>query len=494
MLAICDSMVANLLMTSMDKLYRAGANARHNKSKFALFSERVEETRELVLRAARAASLSRDRKATLTSLSKLYEEVEQFMSSFGKRWYVERMLAHKSDDHEMDAFNRRLNELLQQLQIDMSAQLARHLASKCDTDAVLKALEGRADRLSSRAPAQAPAPGHSRSRSSSAYFRPDGRPDQVRPEQQIQKAAASEPYVFDGKPKQAALLGVGAAGKTYRMKGKVDGVLVAVKMFNEEHAAQLGVTMEKVLHESRMLMALRHRHIVAYRCMYERHYESDSDTVHECCMAMEFAPGGTLKEKIKRGRRLPEETVRKWMLQLCSALHHMHRDCRMLHRDLKPGNILLSAENDVKICDLGLACIVDSSVSNKSSLAGTGMYMSPEKAHGERYDEKDDMWALGCILAELVTLRPTAEYHRIGLWVAQEKVPQVVAAVQAEYGGRFAEPVRQLLLPEPEERPSAGQLVELLELAPRAAPPPGPRVVRAAARVPARAPAPVPAP
>jgi serine/threonine protein kinase len=93
--------------------------------------------------------------------------------------------------------------------------------------------------------------------------------------------------------------------------------------------------------------------------------------------------------------------------QMCSALNHMHIDCRVMHRNLKPENMLLTEGGLVKICDLGLACTAQTEASMTRG-AGTLTCMSPEKGRGKRYGFADDMWALGCIVSELATLVPTS--------------------------------------------------------------------------------------
>ena len=99
---------------------------------------------------------------------------------------------------------------------------------------------------------------------------------------------------------------------------------------------------------------LSHAHIIAFHDVIQRG--------SELCLCLEYAAGGTLAQLIQKGERLSPARVKSVMLQLCSALTHMHEDDPViLHRDLKPDNVLLSRAGDkgaAKICDLGLACVV----------------------------------------------------------------------------------------------------------------------------------------
>ena len=207
-----------------------------------------------------------------------------------------------------------------------------------------------------------------------------------------------------------------------------------------------------------MMLAITHQNVIRYftTCMYER--EVEEEMKREYCIVMELASGGTLAQRIMEqtsaGKPFAAEVITRIGVQLCSALHHMHRDCKFIHRDLKPQNILLDARGNVKICDLGLATVVNNTAASASlSKKGTTEYMSPEKGNRRRYGEKDDMWAVGCILVELVRLVVTSSYSSAGLWAVPNKVPEIVAAVASEHGGRFAEATRQLLAVDPRQDP-----------------------------------------
>ena len=154
--------------------------------------------------------------------------------------------------------------------------------------------------------------------------------------------------------------------------------------------------------EVEVLKSISHESIVKYE---EYFFENE-----KYLMVMEFCSGGDLKKAIDAQKSLKsplsEDTVLIWFGQLISGLKYL-KERKILHRDLKPNNVFLTSENKIKIGDFGLAKTLDSTYEMAETRKGARIYMAPERHRGERYNHKADMWALGCIMYELCTLRYT---------------------------------------------------------------------------------------
>ena len=122
---------------------------------------------------------------------------------------------------------------------------------------------------------------------------------------------------------------------------------------------------------------------------------------------MEYCPGGTLTEVIEKhkseGTKIDAASVWRWLGQLASALQYCHAR-RVLHRDLKTGNIFLDGDGNVKLGDFGISRALSTQTSMAETVVGTPYYMSPEVVNSEMYAEPADAWAIGVILYELLAL------------------------------------------------------------------------------------------
>uniref|UniRef100_A0A8D2IIS6 non-specific serine/threonine protein kinase n=1 Tax=Varanus komodoensis TaxID=61221 RepID=A0A8D2IIS6_VARKO len=203
--------------------------------------------------------------------------------------------------------------------------------------------------------------------------------------------------------------------------------------------------------ECQVLKLLHHPHVIEY---YENFLEDKA-----LMIAMEYAPGGTLAEFIhKRGNSLlDEETILHFFAQILLALFHVHTR-QILHRDLKTQNILLDERHvTVKIGDFGISKIL-SSKSKAYTVVGTPCYISPELCEGKPYNQKSDIWALGCVLYELASLKRAFEAANLPALVLK-----IMSGTFAPISDRYSPELRQLILGllqlDPAKRPRLDEIM-----------------------------------
>ncbi|MED6276814.1 hypothetical protein CHARACLAT_006780 [Characodon lateralis] len=150
--------------------------------------------------------------------------------------------------------------------------------------------------------------------------------------------------------------------------------------------------------EAVLLSTMKHPSIVAFREVFE------ADGL--LCIVMEYCSGGDLLHKIQlqKSSQFTVDNILKWFAQMCAGAKYIH-DKRVLHRDLKSKNVFLADDGSVKLGDFGSACILNSSKAYAYTYVGTPYYVAPEIWDNKPYNNKSDVWSLGCVLYELCTLR-----------------------------------------------------------------------------------------
>jgi serine/threonine-protein kinase len=158
--------------------------------------------------------------------------------------------------------------------------------------------------------------------------------------------------------------------------------------------------------EAQSAAGLNHPNIVA---VYDTGEEMAPDGSHvQPYIVMEYVQGRTLREVLNDGRKLLPERALEIITGVLGALDYSHR-AGIVHRDIKPGNVMLTPSGQVKVMDFGIARAVTESTSNMtqtSAVVGTAQYLSPEQARGETVDSRSDIYSTGCLLYELLTDRP----------------------------------------------------------------------------------------
>eukprot|EP00039_Didymoeca_costata_P031094 m.33083 g.33083 ORF g.33083 m.33083 type:complete len:701 (+) comp8486_c0_seq2:328-2430(+) len=208
------------------------------------------------------------------------------------------------------------------------------------------------------------------------------------------------------------------------------------------------------LKEARLLASLKHPNVIS---LHEA-FVHDRQFV---CIVTELCEGGDLSgvvEAAKAGDRyIPESKIMKWLVQLLLALEYLHQR-KVLHRDVKTKNVFLQ-KGIVKLGDFGIARVLLSSVDHAQTLAGTPYYMSPESLSGMGYNDKSDMWALGCVVYELCLRRLAFDGDNL-LGLTYKICEGEMPVIPERYTKQLREIACSLLVRNPAQRPSAERLLQ----------------------------------
>ncbi|MBD0292654.1 MAG: Stk1 family PASTA domain-containing Ser/Thr kinase [Jiangellaceae bacterium] len=199
------------------------------------------------------------------------------------------------------------------------------------------------------------------------------------------------------------VLGRGGMAEVRRGRDRRLGRVVAIKMLRVDHAAD-ATFQARFRREAQSAASLNHRSIVAV-------YDTGEDYLdgHRVpYIVMEYVEGRTLRELLRdRARFTPERSI-EIISAVLEALEYSHR-AGIVHRDIKPGNIMITGAGEVKVMDFGIARSVSDAgvtLTQTAAVVGTAQYISPEQARGEQADARSDLYATGCVLYELLTGRP----------------------------------------------------------------------------------------
>ncbi|XP_025961142.2 serine/threonine-protein kinase Nek4 isoform X3 [Dromaius novaehollandiae] len=204
--------------------------------------------------------------------------------------------------------------------------------------------------------------------------------------------------------------------------------------------------------EAQLLSQLKHPNIVAYR----ESWQGEDGLLY---IVMGFCEGGDLYHKLKeqKGKLLPENQVVEWFVQIAMALQYLHEK-HILHRDLKTQNVFLTRTNIIKVGDLGIARVLENQYDMASTLIGTPYYMSPELFSNKPYSYKSDVWALGCCVYEMATLKHAfnaKDMNSLVYRIIEGKLPPM----PRDYSPQLVEIIRTMLSKKPEERPSVKSIL-----------------------------------
>ncbi|KAM4583076.1 serine/threonine-protein kinase Nek4 [Fundulus diaphanus] len=246
------------------------------------------------------------------------------------------------------------------------------------------------------------------------------------------------------------VVGKGSYGEVNLVKHKTDRKQYVIKKLNlttsskrERRAAE---------QEAQLLSQLRHPNIVTYR----ESWEGDDRQLY---IVMGFCEGGDLYHRLKqqKGELLSERQVVEWFVQIAMALQYLH-ERNILHRDLKTQNIFLTKTSIIKVGDLGIARVLENQNDMASTLIGTPYYMSPELFSNKPYNHKSDVWALGCCVYEMATLKHAfnaKDMNSLVYRIVEGKLPPM----PSQYHPQLGDLIKSMLCKRPEERPDVKHIL-----------------------------------
>uniref|UniRef100_I3MFD9 Serine/threonine-protein kinase Nek3 n=1 Tax=Ictidomys tridecemlineatus TaxID=43179 RepID=I3MFD9_ICTTR len=250
------------------------------------------------------------------------------------------------------------------------------------------------------------------------------------------------------------VIGEGSFGRALLVQQKSSNQLFAIKEIRLPKSLSDTQNSRK---EAVLLAKMKHPNIVAFKESFEA-----EGHLH---IVMEYCDGGDLMQKIKqqRGKLFPEDMILNWFTQMCLGVNHIHKK-RVLHRDIKSKNVFLTQNGKVKLGDFGSARLLSNPMAFACTYVGTPYYVPPEIWENLPYNNKSDIWSLGCILYELCTLKHPFQansWKSLILKICQGSV----RPLPSHYSYELQYLVKQMFKRNPSQRPSATTLLSRGSLA-----------------------------
>lgn len=207
------------------------------------------------------------------------------------------------------------------------------------------------------------------------------------------------------KYEELKCIGRGSYGSAHLVAERGSGARYVVKKIPMELLTEK--ERQQSFREVELLAKLKHPNVVEYRENF-----CDGNVLH---IVMAYCDGGDLAGRIRERTEAAGvhaqpsayfsiSQILDWFVQMAMAIKYLHEQ-RVLHRDLKTSNIFLTTENVIKLGDFGIAKTLDSTLDQAKTVVGTPYYMSPEVCESKPYSYASDIWALGCVLYEMVALK-----------------------------------------------------------------------------------------
>ena len=257
------------------------------------------------------------------------------------------------------------------------------------------------------------------------------------------------------KYKIIKLLGEGSFGKAYLAKCDDQ----EEKKYVIKQIIMDGMTdqdKKDTLNEAIILKKLDHPNIIKFKEVFLQKKPSEALNI-----VTEYADGGDLGQKIEEQKKQPfsESQILDYITQICLALQHIHKK-KIIHRDLKSGNVFLMKSGIVKLGDFGIAKGLLITGDKAKTMVGTPYYLSPEIITNKPYDSKSDIWALGVLLYELMTFK--MPFNAVSLPLLSIKIKRgVYNPPPNTYSSEIRDLLKKCLTLEPEKRPSINEILKL---------------------------------
>ena len=247
-------------------------------------------------------------------------------------------------------------------------------------------------------------------------------------------------------------LGRGGMGEVFRATDELLGRPVAVKLLlPSDRDPRAG---ERFHREARAAARLNDPHVVA---VFDFGDHGDG-----FFLVMELVEGRTVADELGQHGPLPKDRAIDIVEQAAAGLAAAHRE-DVVHRDVKPGNLLLAADGTVKVADFGIAHLPGegaTTLTGAGQIIGSTHYLAPERAKGGQAGQPSDVYSLGCVLYQLVTGRPpfTAEHPTAVLYQHVDTAPAPPSLIRPELGGPFELVLLQMLAKDATDRPTAAEI------------------------------------
>ena len=247
-------------------------------------------------------------------------------------------------------------------------------------------------------------------------------------------------------------LGEGTYSEVYKVRRKEDNNIYALKKVKLQKLSKK--EQENSLNEVRLLASVKSNFVISYKEAFIE--ESDKSL----CIIMEYADKGDLYQKIVQFKRIgcliEEADVWKIFIQMTKGLKALH-DLKILHRDLKSANIFLFSDGSAKIGDLNVSKVVRMGMGVTQT--GTPYYASPEVWENKPYDSKSDIWSLGCVTYEMISLKPPFRAKDMeGLY--NKVIKGEYQEISNKYSNDISEIIKLLLQVKPEDRPTCQTILK----------------------------------